>query len=365
MKTLRVWAVMALLCVGIAACGSSSSSSSSSTSNASAGNTSSSASTTASSSSNKPVGTVGVLLSTAASESIQHWGSTASKALKSVGWNVIVTDGKGEPTVLQQGMQNFINQHVTAIITTGFDPSEIVPQLQAAKAAGIPTFNVGVSVSGVGAPLYTASYSPSDAEFGVIAANWLVKQKQYPSGTQYITLDITASRAGHLMIVGAEPVLKAHGWVLAGTHNMTDLSNIIQDATTGTQNVAGAHPQAKVLLTCCDFTPAPAVNGLKQANKSMLVVARYDNLSSLAAIRVNNPPVMIVAANADQSVLTAIDQILANYYKKAQISKTADVGKYHYAVVSKDNVPAAGAYYFDPDKQIAVYTAKWKAEYGL
>jgi ABC-type sugar transport system substrate-binding protein len=304
-----------------------------------------------------------VLLSTAASETIQHWGATASSALKSIGWNVIVTDGKGSPTVLQQGMQNFIAQHVTAIITTGFDPSEIVPQLNAAKAAGIPTFNVGVSVSGTGAGLYTASYSPSDAKFGVIAANWLVTK--YPSGTQYTTLDITASRAGHLMIVGAQPVLKAHGWVLAGTHNMTDLSNIIQDATTGAQDLAGAHPNAKVLLTCCDFTPAPAINGLKQAGKSMLVVARYDNQSSLAAIRKNDPPVMIVAANADQSVLTAIDQILANYYKKAQISKTADAGKYQYAVVSKANVPPPGKYYYDPTTQIAPYTAKWKAEYGL
>ncbi len=364
MKTIRMWFLAALLGVGVAACGSSSSSSSTSaTSSASSGASSATTSASTGTASTKPVGTVGVLLSTAASESIAHWGNTAATALKSVGWHVIVTDGKGEPAVLQEGMQNFIAQHVTAIITTGFDPSEIVPQLQAAKAAGIPTFNVGVSVSGLGANLYTASYSASDAEFGVIAANWLVKK--YPAGTQYVALDITASRAGHLMIVGAEPVLKAHGWVLAGTHNMTDLSNIIDDATSGTEDLAGAHPNAKVLLTCCDFTPAPAVNGLKQANKTMLVVARYDNLSSLADIRANNPPVMIVAANADQSVLTAVDQILAHYYKKTPISPTADVGKYTYAVVTKANVPPPGKFYYDPTTQIAPYTAKWKAEYGL
>jgi hypothetical protein len=166
------------------------------------------------------------------------------------------------------------------------------------------------------------------------------------------------------MITGGVPVLDAAGWKQAGTYDMSNLADIINDATKGARTLAQAHPKAKVLLTCCDFTPAPVANALRQAKReSVVVVARYDNQSSLEAIRKDAPPVIIAAANADQSVLVAVDQILANKAKKTPPSPEADDGKYELTVLDKTNVPAAGKYHYDPDTQIADYVKKWKSEY--
>jgi hypothetical protein len=75
--------------------------------------------------------------------------------------------------------------------------------------------------------------------------------------------------------------------------------------------------------------------------------------------------VVVAAANADQGVLTAVQQLLAHTVKGTPINPGADHGKYKFTVIDKGNVPAAAKFFYDPGQQIAAYVARWKTEYGL
>jgi ABC-type sugar transport system substrate-binding protein len=305
-------------------------------------------------------GTVGIITANSQSEVLTHWAKTAQTALGDVGWKGVIADGKGDPSVWSQAISNFTNQRVDGIITLAIDPAPVVPQLQAAKSAGIPVIASGISVAGK-TDLFAARYAPQDQEFGRVLAAYL--KQRMPAGSEYIALDMSAVSGAHALVTASTPLLNGDGFKLAGTHDMNP-ADLVNQAAKGTADLIQANPKARFLLSCCDFTPPINVAALKQVGKTNVVTAsRYDNLSTLKLIR-DGAPVVIAAANADTGILTAVDQIIAKKAKKAQIDPAADRGKYQFKVIDRKNVPAAGRYLFDPAEQIAAFVRKWKLEYA-
>lgn len=305
-------------------------------------------------------GTVGIITANSQSEVLTHWATTAEKALGAVGWKGVIADGKGDPSVWSQAISNFTNQRVDGIITLAIDPAPVVPQLQAAKAAGIPVIASGISVAGK-TDLFAARYAPEDQEFGRVLAAYL--KKRMPQGAEYVALDMSAVSGAHALVTASTPLLNGDGFRLAGTHDMNP-ADLVNQAAKGTADLVQANPRAKFLLSCCDFTPPINVAALKQVGRTgVLTASRYDNLSTLKLIR-DGAPVVVAAANADTGVLTAVDQIIAKKAKEAGIDPGADRGKYRFEVIDKDNLPAPGSYRFDPAEQIAAFVRKWKAEYA-
>jgi ABC-type sugar transport system substrate-binding protein len=306
-----------------------------------------------------PSGKVGVLQVNAQSERIQTWGNTAKNALSKAGWSAVVIDGKGDPAAWAQAMTTFINQKVDGIITLAIDPAPILPQLKAAKAAGIPVITAGITVAGPGTDLYAARYAPPDEKFGEVLANYL--KTKFPAGTEYVDQDLTAVSGAHALVTAADPLMKAAGFKLVGTEDLNP-ADLVPETTKAAIDLVRGHPNAKILITCCDFAPPITVPALKQAGKpDVVTAARYDNPSTLALIRAG-APVVIAAADSDRSVLIAIDQLLANKAKKTPIDPKADDGSYKFSIVTKDNVPPKG-YVYDPADQTAPFLKKWQAEY--
>jgi ABC-type sugar transport system substrate-binding protein len=303
-------------------------------------------------------GTIGILEINGQSEVITHWANTAKKAATAMGWKATIADGKGDPSVWAQAMQNFVNQKVDGIITLAIDPAPIAAQLKAAKDAGIPVIASGITVSDPGQ--YAAMYAPDDAEFGRVLAENL--KKSVPVGSEYVAFDASAISGAHKLVTEANPLLTQAGFRLVGNHDL-NLSDIVNDVSKGTADLIAAHPNAKFLLSCCDFTPPIMVAAFKQAGKPTVITAgRYDNLSSLKLIR-EGAPVVVAAANADTGVLTAVDQIFATTATKADVDPDADKGKYEFKFIDKTNAPAAGEFVYDPDTQIAESVKNWNAEY--
>jgi ABC-type sugar transport system substrate-binding protein len=357
---IRAFAAMAFAVLAVAACGSSSSSSSSSSSTAASSAAPTSGATASfHGTTTLPKGTIGILTSSLASESESHWAATAQKALAAVGWKAVVVDGKGDPSVWSEALQNFVTEHVNGIITMVIDPAPVAQQLMAAKAAGIPVISAGVTVA-PSKGLYAANYAPPDQGFAEDIAQYA--KAHLPAGSQYVALDLSALYGAHALLVQTNPLLQQEGLKLVGTADIS-ANNPVTDARTDTANLISAHPQAKMVLSCCDFTPPITVATLQQANHpDVLSLARYDNLSSLALIR-KGAPVAVAATNADTAILTAIDQILAHTAKHTAIDPNADSGKYQFVMISKANVPPAGQFYFVPQKQIDAFVSEWAAEY--
>ncbi|WP_026912064.1 sugar ABC transporter substrate-binding protein [Patulibacter minatonensis] len=345
---------------GLTACGSSDDDT---TSTGASGGSGSAASTNADFTGSTPLksGTIGIVEVNAQSERISEWASTAKKAAEDLGWKAEVIDGKGTPAGWAQAISSLTTKKVDGIITLAIDPPAVATQLQAAKAAKIPVIASGISVAGSGSDLFAARYAPDDSQFGQVLADYL--KSKVPAGSEYVNLDLSAVSGAHALITKANPAMQAAGLKLAGTQDINP-ADIINGTGKATVNLVRSNPKAKIILSCCDFSPPITVASLKQAGKSDVIqAARYDNPSTLALIE-KGEPVVTAASNSDQGVLTAVDQIARLKSTGKAIDPKADAGKYEFKVIDKSNVPAGGKYVYDPDSQIAEYVKRWKAEYS-
>jgi ABC-type sugar transport system substrate-binding protein len=310
----------------------------------------------------KAGGKVGMVLSDGSSEVEQRWATTAKASMKKIGWTVTVVDGKNDPAIYQQAMTSFINQKVSGIITVALDAAPITSSLRAAKEADIPVIATGISIDPAGEDLFSAFYAPDDSKLGQVTADYL--KDNVPSGSEYVVLDLTAVYGAHKPVTAATPVLDKAGFKLTGTHDIST-SDILGSATKGAVDLMSAHPEAKFMFGCCDFTPALTVPALKAAGfEDVIQTARYDNLSTLKLIR-DGAPVVAAVTDADNGVLISLDQILANAATGAKIDRSADKDKYQYDLVDKTNLPAEGAFVYDAETQIADHVSEWKSKYGL
>jgi ABC-type sugar transport system substrate-binding protein len=336
MRSLRAAAVCAalLVMIAVAGCGSDES-------------------TTGSAGGKAQTGTIAILQATAQSETIARWAKTAEKAITAAGWKAVVADGKGDPSVWSQSLSNFVNQKVDGIITMGVDGAPVAPQLKAAKDAGIPVIAAGVSVSGK--ELFTAKYAPEDSEFGRVLADYL-KAKE-PTGSEYVSLDISSIYAAHALVTSANPLLESAGFKHVAGYDI-NVADLVNDTGKGTANLVQGNPGTKFILSCCD-APAINVSALQQARKpDVLTAARNDNPSTLKLIRAG-APLAVAVSNSDIGVLTAIDQIVSKKTGHA-IDPAADKGKYEYTVVDKSNVPANGKFVYDTAPVIDKYVQRWR-----
>ena len=307
-------------------------------------------------------GTFGVLVTSTGSEVIDHWVTVTEQALKAAGQKYVAGLGQGLPTTQSQVIQSFVREHVQGIITVGgWDPGSTTQALQEAKAAGIPVIATGITVQNTPTHLLAANYAPSDYQFGRVLARYLARK--LPAGTQYVDITISSIPGVEDMILGANPILKHAGFVNVGEHDLTT-TNYATETSSAAVSLLQANPKAKLLISCCDFTPALTVPALKQAGfGNVLQTGRYDNLSTLKLIR-EGAPVVVSAGNAILGPVTSVDQMLA-FMAGRKINPNADNGKWTYSVITKSNLPKPGAFSYPAGPLIAQYLATWRAEYVL
>lgn len=307
-------------------------------------------------------GKIGVLNVLASSEVQSHWTSTAQKAIEAIGWEHVTVDGKGDPAVEGQALNSFVQQQVDAIlIVGGVAPQTIASQLRAAKAAQIPVVTTGVRSPNEGGE-FDGVFAPADGDFGTVMAKYLVKK--LPPKSPWVALLLTAAEGGNAPNVTALPVLEKAGHKRVGTVDLELSGDLASQAQKAARDLLTAHPDAKLLFGCCDFTPAVTVPALRQAGREDVIHSvRYDNLSTLKLIR-DGSPVVTAAANADAGVLEAISQIVAHTTNGSKIAKSAPEDLWEFTVVDKTNLPEEGEFFFDPDEQIATWVTKLQTEYS-
>ncbi len=338
----------------LAACGSSSSSSATTSSSSAATSASAAAGATL-----KP-GVVGVLQIQGAAEAVATVSKNLEQANKAMGWQTIVTDGKGNPAVMGQAMTDFIARKVDAIITIAVDAPLIAPQIQQAKEAGIPVLSAPFTVTDPN-KLYTVNMGPSTDGYVTSMADYL--KAKFPQGAKYVSVDVPAVGSAHEFTVGVQKQLDSAGFTNQGTAD-AEPADIVNSFTSATQNVLQAHPDTQVLVSCCDFSPPIQLPILKAAGKdNVLLTGRFDNLSSLALLK-DNTNLVLGAANMTTGVLNALDAIYAFKASGTAIPATDDQSQYKFTVVDQTNKPTAGAFYFLPEEQINTFVSKWTSEYA-
>jgi hypothetical protein len=307
-----------------------------------------------------PSGTVGVLQIQGAAEAVVRVSDTIEKANAAVGWDTIVSDGKGTPAAMSQAMTDFIARDVDAIITVAVDAPMIAPQIEQAKKAGIPVLSAPFTVTDPN-KLYTVNVGPGTD--GYIASMVEYLTQKFGSGTQFVSVDVPAVGSAHEFTVGVTEALTSAGFSDEGVAD-ADAADIVNSFTAATSNVLQGHPDAEVLVSCCDFSPPIQLPIVASMDRSDLVVTgRFDNLSSLALFE-DNDNLVLGAANMDTGVLRALDAIYAYKANGTAIPSTDDQSEYEFAIVDASNVPPSGEFFFDPQEQIDEFVADWTAEYA-
>lgn len=314
-------------------------------------------------------GTVGVAVATL-STSLKAEVSVLQTSFSKVGWKTVVTDANNNPNVEQTTMQNFIAQRVDAIIDMYVDSSTIAPQLNAAKAAGIPVIAVSADAN---PNLFAADYAGDPKTQAQLTTDYL--KSKYSAGTHYAVLNLASVYATSRIVTTAIQHLKAAGFQQVGQFdvNIADLTNSIKS---GVLNLVQAHPEVKFVLGCSSICLPVMAPALQQAGyKDVLSIAADDSgdVDSFAFMH-QGMPIVGNVQNLEVSLLIATDQILARAATGSPVNRNADAGAYKSVIVTKDNAPTNGARftgttadekkYFDDDALINSYTTKWQNAYN-
>ena len=308
-----------------------------------------------------PDATIGVLNVLPSSEVTKRWSDAAVSAIKGLGLKMVYADGKGDPAVWGQAVSGFVQQKVDGIVIVGgVQTGPIASQLKQAKSAGIPVVHTGIQ-SPDPKHLFAGTFAPNDATFGTVMADYM--KKNLPSGSEWVTLEITADQGANAPIVSMRPIMEKAGYPRVGTLDLNISKDLVSQVTKGSTDLLRGHPKAKLLMACCDFSAGLTVPALEQSGHPTVIHAlRYDNLTTLDLIRAGKP-VVTAASNSDFNVMTAIDQLVANIATGKKFDETVDDAATEYTVIDKTNVPDKG-YYYDPAVEVAKFVKKWKSEYS-
>lgn len=300
---------------------------------------------------------IGVLVITLQSESLSRWSAQVQAAAAKLNWQVIVKDGQNNPAVVATALPELVNEGVDAIITMALDAPLMTEGLKLAKTKNIPVIATSVDVSPAGKELFTAAYAPDSYQFGVAIVDYLLaKDPKVVTVGQDVSIVYAADR----LLVGAKDEMAKKGGTMEAVADV-DVTNLVNSFTQTATDLALGHPKATVLITCCDFSPLIDLPALKAANRTdMLVTARYDNDTSLQAIRAG-APVIIATNHSALANLEALDALAAYFGKNTPIPPAMkDIGETK--VIDKSNVPAQGTVWsFDAD--LAAYAERWSTAY--
>ena len=115
---------------------------------------------------------IGVTLLTKEHEFYRQLESGLESEAKQKGFAVLVTSGDFDLAKQQAEIDNFIVQHVDAIVVCPVDSRGIAPAIERAKAAGIPVFTADIRAYGVSVVTHVGSNS---MEGGRLAAQFMTR----------------------------------------------------------------------------------------------------------------------------------------------------------------------------------------------
>ncbi|MFM0757350.1 sugar ABC transporter substrate-binding protein [Paraburkholderia strydomiana] len=308
-----------------------------------------------------PAKRIGILSSTLGAEVVVHWETTAKKGVQALGWTADSVDGKSDPQVWGQAINAFTQRHMDAIIVIGgLQLSTIATQLRAAKAAKIPIVHVGIRATDP-QHLFDGDFAPDDARFGAVLADYL--NKKLPPRSEFVTLQLSSCELCNAPVPVAISMLEKAGHKAGGMADMSLNGDLAGQAKKMSVDLLRAHPKAKAMIACCDFVATFSAPALAQAGfGDVLNAVRYDDLSVLQLIR-QGKPVITVANNNDDFILSAVDALAAYFASGTPIPAEAPATLAKYEVVDSANLPPKGEYFFSPDKSLEAFSAKWKATY--
>jgi ABC-type sugar transport system substrate-binding protein len=236
-----------------------------------------------------PAQKLGVVLLYGTNEDVVAMADNISAAGQQLGWQTVTCDGEGNPTKMAACADSLLAQQIDILITISIEPAIVQKQLADARAQGVLTASVGVSVTS--SDLFDVQYALDERGLSQMLAAWLVERLADAPGSKQIALQtFTQIQAGKereeemkAALVGAE--------INVADEHRNDLARIAEDARRATEAQITAYPELQAIWVAPNFG-FPHVSQVvdarfqgKQFPERPLVVGFIDNTANIDALR--------------------------------------------------------------------------------
>lgn len=279
------------------------------------------------------------------------------EAGKYLGWKVDALDGKGNPQVWNQEIQNAVNQHADAIVLSAIPPQLVGDALAKAAAAHIPVITILNPKPPANAHIF-GWVAADHATDGKIMADWIWNNS---GGNAHVVL-VQTTEFPELVIRDKAFLAEMKKCTTCKVDEVVQFdfpqmpTQIPQKTITALQQ----HPDVNYVVTSFDTSATFAVLGIQQAGATgkVKVVSAEGDPDAMTRIR-SNQQAADVAHPAEWSGWEAVNQIIRSMDK---LGPTPHVSL-PIRVMTRTNVPATSKTKFGWNgdyKYQAKYKSLWK-----
>jgi ribose transport system substrate-binding protein len=238
-----------------------------------------------------------------------------------------------------QGVNQAIGSQASAIdLVAGIPPDQLAPQLQQAKAAGIPTIDTNERDASQATVPYVAAYAFAPFKLaGQLMADWAVQQTQGKADILLVTSNADTSSAAVQAGVTGELKSVCGGCTLSTVNvNPTDWATKLQTTVEGSLS---ADPNINYILPVFDSMAEFIAPAIEASGKGGQVhVASFNGTPAiLDMIRTGNIVTMDVGENTSDVAAAGLDQIM-----RIMLHKPVGQDVINVRIMDKSNVGQAG-----------------------
>jgi ribose transport system substrate-binding protein len=213
--------------------------------------------------------TIGVSLLTREDEFYRQLEAGLRDAAQAHGYTLVLNSGDRDLAKQQSQIDDFIVQHVDAIVVCPVDSKGIGPAIQRANAARIPVFTADISADGGQVVSHVAS---DNVAGGRLAADYIAKVMGDKGNVGIISEPDVQST------IDREAGFKAALSAYPGIHLVADLngSGTRDHALRATDDMLQAHPHLDAIFAINDESALGALSSAQSHHLDKLVIVGYD-----------------------------------------------------------------------------------------
>jgi ABC-type sugar transport system substrate-binding protein len=282
------------------------------------------------------------------------------QAAETLGWNVEITDGQGDPAKIARTVQTYVNQGKDAIITTSTEAAIMRGGLQDAQSQGIPVIstNGGTTKS----DLFAAQYEEDEYRMGRQLAEYMQEAIEDPKiadlGTSIAISGVLRNNAFHDVFPDSAFVAEQE----------VDLADPVGNTEKTLTNMLTANPDINAVHAVYDNMSQAAVTTLLRERSDAKLFNYFTTAQNVENLRNDTALEAVSDVNLPHTGAVAFDQLLAFFEKDQEIDPNALVeNPLTYEVVTRDNVDdllGDKDELFTVDEILQPFIEKWQREYG-
>jgi ribose transport system substrate-binding protein len=264
--------------------------------------------------------TIGVSLLTKEHEFYRQLEAGMQAAAAKHGYRLLITSGDFDLAKQQSELDNFLVQHVDAIVVCPVDSRGIGPAIERATAAHIPVFTADVQA--IGAPV-VARVASDNLQGGRLAAQYMAR---------------ALGDSGAVAVIGQQEVQTALDRQIAFVDEMSHHPNIkivaivngggVRDrALKAADDVMQGHPELRGIFGINDDTALGALTAAKGRGKTAanFTIVGYDATPEAVAAIKGNSPLKADVAQAPQDIGAKTVDAIGAYFAKQPVDSVITV----------------------------------------